>query len=108
MLVALIPDGYLATLDKQLDTVDGTLKCYVSPPLPGDKKRFEHEIQGPSIKKLCENIEQQFPDVELLEAFTLFDPSKLPRSLTKQLNLTLAMTRLTFLANILILFTPLL
>ena len=77
------PDDYLAKLDKQLDTIDGALKCYVSPPSPADKKRFECEIQGPFIKKLCKNIEQRFPEVELLEAFTLFDPSKLPHSFDK-------------------------
>ena len=74
------PNGHLVTLDKQLDTVDGALKDYVSPPSPFDKERFERDIQGPFITKLCKNIEQRFPDVELLEAFTLFDPSKLPRS----------------------------
>ena len=50
--------------------------------MSADKERFECKIQGPFIK-ICENIEQQFPDVELLEAFTLFDPSKLPRYFDK-------------------------
>ena len=44
------------------------------------KQSFEHKIHGPFIKKLCENIQQRFPDVELLEAFTLFDQNKLPGS----------------------------
>ena len=51
------PDGYLATLDKQPDTVDGALKRYDSPPSTAVKARFEREIQGPFIKN-CENIEQ--------------------------------------------------
>lgn len=70
----------MATLDKQLDTIDGALKEFVSLPSPSDKEHLEHEIQGPFITKLCENIEERFPDVELLEAFVFFDPSKLPHS----------------------------
>ena len=42
------------------------------------------------------NIEQQLPDIELLEAFMLFDPSKFPQFLEVTESLIMTMVRLIF------------
>ena len=81
------PDGHLATVAELLDTGNETLR---SPPSPTEKQKLEHGIQGPFILKLCENIQQQFPDVKLLEIFMVFDPSKLPFRVKQHLNAGMA------------------
>ena len=72
-----LSNGHLASLEVQLN---GSLKDYITFPSLSDKEHVEHDIQEPFITKLCENIEHRFPDIELLDAFTIFDPSKLPCS----------------------------
>ena len=60
---------------------------------------FEQDVQGPFIQKLCENIQQRFPDVELLDAFTVFDPSKLPSSFDEMLESNYGIDKLDTLGN---------
>ena len=69
------PDGHLAKVGEDIDK---QLRTYITPPTQSQRDSFLNQIQKPFIQNLCDNLQQRFPDVELLDAFSIFYPSKLP------------------------------
>ena len=69
------PDGHLAKVGEDIDE---QLSTYITPLTQSQRDSFLNQIQKPFIQNLCDNLQQRFPDVELLDAFSIFDPSKLP------------------------------
>ena len=68
------PNGHLVKLGEDIH-VDQQLSTYITPPT---QSSFLNQIQKPFIKNLCDNLQQRFPDIELLDAFSIFDPSTSP------------------------------
>lgn len=48
---------------------------------PNSREAFKRNIQGPFLQALMENMESRLAGTEILAAFTIFDPSKLPDNL---------------------------
>ena len=90
------PDGHLAKVGEHIDE---QLSSYVTPPSQSQKDSFLNQIQKPFIQKLCDNLQQRFPDVELLDAFSIFDPSKLPPTYDIAVRTRYGMERVNVLAD---------
>ena len=44
------------------------------------KKEFKSSIQVPYIEGIVKQLEDRFPNVDCLDAFSIFDPQKIPSS----------------------------
>ena len=62
------PDGHLAKVEEHIEQ---QLSPYVTPPSQAQRDCFLNQIQKPFIQNLCDNLQQRFPDVELLDAFSI-------------------------------------
>ena len=60
------PDGHLAKVGEDIDQ---QLSTYITPPTQSQRDSFLNQIQKPFIQNLCDNLQQRFPDIGLLDAF---------------------------------------
>ena len=44
---------------------------------PNEPEQFENSVHQVSLSKVVTNLSEHFPQVEVIEAFTIFDPAGL-------------------------------
>ena len=72
------PGKYFSEVDDLIDLLkEGQHTINVT---DGIKNQFETQVRKPYLEKLIENLNNRFPRVELLSAFSIFNPSELPES----------------------------
>ena len=64
---------------KQLPKAIEDLPSYSLNPTTSQKEKLNREVLCPYIDQLVNNIKDRFPDVELLDAVQIFDPTLLPQ-----------------------------
>ena len=71
---------------KTLTSVMENLTTYGFQELTDDKmSRFKHNVYHPYLTALAQHLDSRFPDVGLLEAFSIFDPNVMEQQTQPQL-----------------------
>ena len=69
---------------QRLSSVIAELEEYgVNPPSDSQVENFKRNVYDKYLKTLADHINYRFPDMDLLEAFSLFDASTIPEELIR-------------------------